>query len=168
MCTKRRYALFTFMALSVRVTAAVLRVWLKGRPYNPNPCNANHCRVLACAAQCYPAPHAWCTVLFHPACLHLALQDAKPAGRQEPLINGKMFKHIVAQGFYQIFWMFLFLYGLPRHFPQYAVHNDEEWLRVAGILFNTFIFAQIFNLINSRRIADEYNVFEGECCLRSR
>jgi Ca2+-transporting ATPase len=74
-----------------------------------------------------------------------------------------MFKHIVAQGFYQIFWMFLFLYGLPRHFPQYAVHNDEEWLRVAGILFNTFIFAQIFNLINSRRIADEYNVFEGEC-----
>jgi hypothetical protein len=39
---------------------------------------------------------------------------------------------------------------------------------VAGILFNTFIFAQIFNLINSRRIADEYHVFEGECCLRSR
>lgn len=89
-------------------------------------------------------------------------QDAKPAGRQEPLINGKMFKHIVGQGFYQIFWMFLFLYGLPRHFRQYAVHDDEEWLKVAGILFNTFIFAQIFNLINSRRIDDEYNVFEGE------
>lgn len=73
-----------------------------------------------------------------------------------------MFKHILGQGFYQIFWMFLFLYGLPRHFPQYAIHDDEDWLRVAGILFNTFIFAQIFNLINSRRINDEYNVFEGE------
>jgi Ca2+-transporting ATPase len=37
---------------------------------------------------------------------------------QEPLINGKMFKHIVLQGFYQLFWMFLFLYGLPTLVPQ--------------------------------------------------
>jgi hypothetical protein len=33
---------------------------------------------------------------------------------------------------------------------------------VASVLFNTFIFAQIFNLVNSRRINDEYNIFEGE------
>eukprot|EP00878_Enallax_costatus_P034587 GHUV01038362.1.p1 GENE.GHUV01038362.1~~GHUV01038362.1.p1 ORF type:complete len:154 (-),score=27.31 GHUV01038362.1:371-832(-) len=45
------------------------------------------------------------------------LLDNKPAGRSEPLINGKMFKHIVMQGFYQIFWMFLFLYGLPTLLP---------------------------------------------------
>lgn len=54
-----------------------------------------------------------------------------------------MFKHIVAQGFYQMFWMFLFLYGLPRHMPQYAVNSDEDFLRVASVLFNTFIFAQV-------------------------
>jgi len=48
------------------------------------------------------------------------LLDAKPAGRQEPLINGKMFKHIIAQGFYQLFWMFLFLYGLPKYLPAYS------------------------------------------------
>lgn len=47
------------------------------------------------------------------------LLDEKPHGRRAPLINGIMFKHIVTQGFYQIFWMFLFLYGLPR-MPQYA------------------------------------------------
>lgn len=90
------------------------------------------------------------------------LQDDKPAGRQEALINGKMFKHIVAQGFYQMFWMFLFLYGLPKFLPQYAVNSDEDFTRVASVLFNTFIFAQIFNLVNSRRINDEYNIFEGE------
>lgn len=92
----------------------------------------------------------------------LPSQDDKPAGRQEALINGKMFKHIVAQGFYQMFWMFLFLYGLPQFLPQYAVYTDEDFTRVASVLFNTFIFAQIFNLVNSRRINDEYNIFEGE------
>ncbi|KAF8057240.1 ACA11 [Scenedesmus sp. PABB004] len=181
------------------------------------------------------------------------LLNDKPAGRSEPLINGKMFKHIVAQGFYQLFWMFLFLYGLPAFLPaRYALTpactlyarpglcdsvatakaglsppdaaaacgavlgcglpcaalgstcalgapgtvaadpraamcggagscpaydnysalssalgrelahtHDADFLRLASVLFNTFIFAQIFNLVNSRRINDEYNVFEG-------
>eukprot|EP00879_Flechtneria_rotunda_P002036 GHRR01002214.1.p1 GENE.GHRR01002214.1~~GHRR01002214.1.p1 ORF type:complete len:850 (+),score=231.92 GHRR01002214.1:2125-4674(+) len=169
------------------------------------------------------------------------LLNAKPHGRQEPLINGKMFKHILAQGVYQIFWMFLFLYGVPQFLSQQygytpacsfytkdnsqycntiavqelklsgasatqycgaitaqctsgvpvtpqllcgagvadcqaykdysalkialdqhlAEQHDEDFLKVASLLFNTFIFAQIFNLINSRRINDEYNVFEG-------
>uniref|UniRef100_A0A383WGV1 Calcium-transporting ATPase n=1 Tax=Tetradesmus obliquus TaxID=3088 RepID=A0A383WGV1_TETOB len=182
------------------------------------------------------------------------LLDEKPAGRSEPLINGKMFKHILLQGFYQLFWMFLFLYGLPTLVPQrYAFttpcqlytpdfctnsvaiqqlgmapadaarycsyvsscslpcsssssgvcplgdaaaaaadpaaaickgqagcsdydtfkglqsalerrlhqQQDKDFLRVASVLFNTFIFAQIFNLVVSRRINDEYNFFEG-------
>jgi phosphoglycerol transferase MdoB-like AlkP superfamily enzyme len=40
----------------------------------------------------------------------------------------------------------------------YAQH-DKDFLKIASVLFNTFIFAQIFNLINARRINDEYNVF---------
>jgi Ca2+-transporting ATPase len=183
------------------------------------------------------------------------LLDDKPHGRSEPLINGKMFKHIVAQGFYQMFWMFLFLYGLPVFMSRYAytdrctmyswdngnycvatvgqqqlgmsqadaaaacdvavkcgypcgssstcpvaslqngngnvqaalcgndgssscaafdnysrltsqlnrnlvTQHDKDFLKVASLLFNTFIMAQICNLINSRRINDEYNVFE--------
>ena len=86
---------------------------------------------------------AWC-VTKHLTAPPVYLQDAKPAGRQEPLINGKMFKHIVAQGFYQMFWMFLFLYGLPRLMPEYHVASDEDFLRVASVLFNTFIFAQVW------------------------
>ena len=183
------------------------------------------------------------------------LLDDKPHGRSEPLINGKMFKHILLQGFYQIFWMFLFLYGLPTLLPRYGYtdqctmyswdngnycvatvgvqqlgmseadataacdvvtkcgypcgsssscpapslasgasnlqaalcgndgssscaaydnysrltsqlsgnlnsQHDKDFLKVASLLFNTFIFAQICNLVNSRRINDEYNIFE--------
>eukprot|EP00878_Enallax_costatus_P010039 GHUV01010478.1.p1 GENE.GHUV01010478.1~~GHUV01010478.1.p1 ORF type:complete len:1008 (+),score=247.34 GHUV01010478.1:318-3341(+) len=40
-------------------------------------------------------------------------------------------------------------------------HHDEEFMKIASLLFNIFIFAQIFNIVNSRRINDEYNVFEG-------
>lgn len=64
----------------------------------------------------------------------------KPAGRSEPLINGKMFKHIVMQGFYQIFWMFLFLYGLPTllpnsygYTPQCALYTRDSVCLQTGI-----------------------------------
>ena len=37
--------------------------------------------------------------------------------------------------------------------------DDEE--RSKSLLFNAFIFMQVFNEINSRKILDEYNVFAG-------
>ena len=33
----------------------------------------------------------------------------KPAGRTESLISNKMWKHILVQGTYQMFWLFLIL-----------------------------------------------------------
>lgn len=44
---------------------------------------------------------------------HPALLRQRPNGRTENLINGKMAKHIIVQGLYQMFWMFLCLYYLP-------------------------------------------------------
>jgi hypothetical protein len=59
-----------------------------------------------------------------------------------------MWKHILIQGLYQLFWLFFFLYALPLVFPQYAEtelctlikmgpdENDPNWctntLRVEG------------------------------------
>eukprot|EP00877_Chromochloris_zofingiensis_P010936 jgi/Chrzof1/6096/Cz17g09160.t1 len=37
---------------------------------------------------------------------------------------------------------------------------DDQWLRTASLLFNAFIFCQVMNEINARRINDELNVFE--------
>ena len=45
----------------------------------------------------------------------------KPHGRDEQLISGKMWKHILCQGFYQLFWLFLIFYGAPVRLPAFAV-----------------------------------------------
>lgn len=172
------------------------------------------------------------------------LLDQKPSGREEPLINKKMWKHIIIGGLYQLFWMLLLLYGLPVTFERYEkVEKDEffynycsersaggdtftengetdtfqnlcfdpnletrvlicspnepgqvqgecsenkdldrqgirdaffdeiqeeyededkaHFRKVSSVIFNAFIFMQIFNEINSRKIDDEYNIFEG-------
>ena len=52
------------------------------------------------------------------------LLDRKPGGRSEPLITGKMIKHVVVQGTYQVAVVMALLYGTPK-IPAYAypVHN---------------------------------------------
>ncbi|GFH16630.1 calcium-transporting ATPase, partial [Haematococcus lacustris] len=45
----------------------------------------------------------------------------RPYGREEPLIMGRMWKHIVVQGLYQLAWMFVCLYGLPEIIPRYYI-----------------------------------------------
>lgn len=51
------------------------------------------------------------------------------------------------------------VWELWSKFYKHAVEDDEETSK--SVLFNAFIFMQIFNEINSRKILDEYNVFEG-------
>jgi len=157
------------------------------------------------------------------------LLDAKPYGREEPLINSKMWKHIFLGGLYQLFWLLLLLYGLPQHYHRYHEPKEEEvWFQfcedhdefrgksiaelcfsdngvlecsrdkeechenkdfvreneidkaffeeledefedaeddhftsISSVIFNTFIFMQVFNEVNSRKIADEYNFVSG-------
>lgn len=169
-----------------------------------------------------------------------------------------MWKHILVQGCYQLFWMFLCLYALPTLIPKYeitsksdfyesdcipkleekytwnATYSDfqcgvmrfcgfpynesmrntpdcplyanfwspnsvpgnqkqamcnstsvdcqankdlgsakdymsneyedqvaDDYLKATSVLFNAFIMCQVANEVNSRRINDEYNVFEG-------
>lgn len=46
---------------------------------------------------------------------------AKPHGRKEPIINRKMWKHIFTQGIYQLFWLFLIIYGANKWIKRYAL-----------------------------------------------
>ena len=46
-----------------------------------------------------------------------ALLKERPHGRTEALISRKMWKHIITQGLYQLFWLFLIIYGAPRLLP---------------------------------------------------
>jgi len=45
----------------------------------------------------------------------------RPHGRSEPLISPRMWKHIVTQGLYQMFWLFLIVYGAPRLIDRYRL-----------------------------------------------
>ena len=45
----------------------------------------------------------------------------KPHGRNEPLISRRMWKHVIVQGLYQLFWLFLIIYGAPAQLPTFAV-----------------------------------------------
>ncbi|KAK9829300.1 hypothetical protein WJX72_005021 [[Myrmecia] bisecta] len=45
----------------------------------------------------------------------------KPHGRHEKLISPKMWKHIITQGLYQIFILFLVIYGAPAHLNRYRL-----------------------------------------------
>lgn len=61
----------------------------------------------------------------------LPLCVLQPHGRDEPLITGKMWKHIITQGLYQMFWLFFFLYGTPRLFERYRI-TDHCTFAVQG------------------------------------
>jgi Ca2+-transporting ATPase len=69
-----------------------------------------------------------------------ALLREAPHGRTEPLISRKMWKHIITQGLYQLFWLFLIIYGAPRVLPgRYglpppgAVYSAVETTGVKGL-----------------------------------
>ncbi len=48
------------------------------------------------------------------------LLDESPHGRDSPIITGLMYTHIVAQGMYKLFWLFMCLYLLPHVLDRYA------------------------------------------------
>lgn len=88
------------------------------------------------------------------------LLERRPQGRSEPLITPKMYKHIGIQSIYQFVWLMLILYVGPE-LAEYNLSKSDSALRLNSIVFNTFIFCQLFNEINSRKINDEINILSG-------
>ncbi|EQC30590.1 hypothetical protein SDRG_11646 [Saprolegnia diclina VS20] len=97
-----------------------------------------------------------------------ALLERKPYPRTKALISRKMTKHIVGQGVFQLVVLLLLTFvpsivNVPAGFKadreKTAFPNDPT--EHYTIIFNTFVFLQLFNEINARRIHDELNVFDG-------
>jgi len=88
-----------------------------------------------------------------------ALLDRQPDKKTAPLFSVNMYKQILIQSTYQIIITLVFhflgtkILGLPS-----STHSD---LVVQTLVFNAFVFAQIFNSINCRRLDRKLNVFEG-------
>ena len=70
-----------------------------------------------------------------------------------------MIKMILGQLIYQVIILLVF------HFLGHSIpdtdHTDKGDKIMTTLVFNTFVFAQIFNLINCRRLDNRLNIFEG-------
>lgn len=83
-----------------------------------------------------------------------SLLDRKPEPKNHALINSTMWKMIIGQSIFQLVVTFLLYFGGPG------------WFRYPGrqqstLVFNVFVWMQIFNAINSRKIDNTKNIFEG-------
>ncbi|KAJ5883723.1 Calcium-transporting ATPase 2 [Penicillium subrubescens] len=80
--------------------------------------------------------------------------DRRPESKAAPLITLTMWKMIIGQSIYQLVVTFVLNFAGKSIFPW-----DDEHMQT--VVFNTFVFMQIFNQYNSRRIDNKLNILEG-------
>ncbi|EAQ91884.1 hypothetical protein CHGG_00119 [Chaetomium globosum CBS 148.51] len=92
--------------------------------------------------------------------------DRKPDKKSAGLINGRMMKMIIGQAICQLAITFvlhfagatLLGYDLANANREIAEHEEK---RLRTLVFNTFVWLQIFNELNNRRLDNRYNIFEN-------
>jgi Ca2+ transporting ATPase len=102
------------------------------------------------------------------------LLKEKPYNRSELIVTPTMWRNIIGQAIFQIVVLIVLLFYGKKLFGLnytddtlfYEIVNDvpvaTEKTEHYTIIFNAFVFMQIFNEINSRKLgAKEYNVFAG-------
>jgi Ca2+-transporting ATPase len=83
-----------------------------------------------------------------------SLLDRKPEPKHHPLITLTMWKMIVGQSIFQLIVTFVLYFAGPSWLKYDPVQQKT-------LVFNVFVWMQIFNAINSRRIDNSFNIFEG-------
>jgi len=87
----------------------------------------------------------------------MKLLQRRPYHVDSPLISHVMWRNILGQGAYQVAALCFILYGGDIIFPDIEMKSEHHYT----LVFNAFVFMQIFNEINSRKCNDEMNVFEN-------
>ena len=96
--------------------------------------------------------------------------DRKPTLKRAPLITTNMWKMIIGQAIYQLLVTFV-LYFAGYDFlgydtrcignPDVAQCTSDLHTELNTMVFNTFVWMQIFNEFNNRRLDNKLNIFEG-------
>jgi Ca2+ transporting ATPase len=109
------------------------------------------------------------------------LLNRKPFGRYDCLLSPHMIRFIIAQGLYQIAVLLVLLFAgnkiefigvtcayqtKPGRFEApvngcTAAKIDADGIALQTIIFNAFVYCQVFNEINARRVNGERNVYKG-------
>ncbi|KAF2838811.1 calcium-translocating P-type ATPase [Patellaria atrata CBS 101060] len=88
----------------------------------------------------------------------LGLLNRPPQPKSAPLITLNMWKMIIGQAIYQLVVTFI-LHFKGGDILSYT--SDDEKKMLPTLVFNTFVWMQIFNEVNNRRLDNRFNVFEG-------
>jgi len=109
------------------------------------------------------------------------LLNRKPFGRYDCLLSPHMIRFIIVQGLYQIIVLLVLLFagseipflGVQCAYKEKPHHDkppvngctaakiDSHELALQTIIFNSFVYCQVFNEINARRVNGERNVYKG-------
>ncbi|KAF4981247.1 hypothetical protein FZEAL_2911 [Fusarium zealandicum] len=86
--------------------------------------------------------------------------DRKPDRKSAPLITLRMTKMIVGQAICQLAITFVLHFGGKKLLGWYD-DSERDAEKLKTLVFNTFVWLQIFNEINNRRLDNKLNIFEG-------
>ncbi|KAK1959656.1 calcium-translocating P-type ATPase [Colletotrichum sublineola] len=86
--------------------------------------------------------------------------DRLPQGKKAPLITINMWKMIIGQAIFQLIAT-LILHFAGNSIFGYDPLNEQQQLELDSMIFNTFVWMQIFNEFNNRRLDNKFNIFEG-------
>ena len=90
-----------------------------------------------------------------------SILNRKPEPKSAPLITRNMWKMIIGQSIFQLV-VTLILYFPGKHFiPYYDTNPSTRAGQHQTLIFNTFVWMQIFNQYNNRRLDNRLNIFEG-------
>jgi P-type Ca2+ transporter type 2C len=87
-----------------------------------------------------------------------SLLGRKPDPKSAPLITLRMWKMIIGQAIYQLTVTLILHFGGEKILSH---DSPVEQARMPTLVFNTFVWMQIFNAINNRRLDNKLNIFEG-------
>jgi Ca2+ transporting ATPase len=88
-----------------------------------------------------------------------ALLNRMPYTRNARLISYVMIKNILGHFFFQLGILMLLLFGSEAVFPGRVW--EEKSIHHYTIIFNTFVWMQLFNEFNARKVNGEQNICEG-------
>ncbi|KAK0742473.1 hypothetical protein B0T21DRAFT_361461 [Apiosordaria backusii] len=84
--------------------------------------------------------------------------NRKPERKGSSIISPTMWKMILGQAVFQLLICFLLYFGKSSVFPGSEIIPDSQ---INTLVFNTFVWMQIFNQWNNRRLDNQFNIFEG-------
>jgi len=89
----------------------------------------------------------------------LELLDRKPYGRFDSLVNHRMWFSILGHSIFQVTILLIMLFLGDRIFVDKEDADRDDILNT--MVFNAFVFFQLFNEINCRRLDTKLDVFSG-------